>query len=218
MKKLLTFVSILELMLLLAPVYSFADQQWSEIKPGTQMSGFSLYKDGSVAINRVKVFKFEQFQAVMLSFSPSGKFAIVLNWDYDKAGFGGFVVDVKSRRVISKTNETGLLNRASWSSDEKYMLLQIGGEGIGEVLCFNLQKGTVNKLLFKDMSKTYKPGLKEIQLIDLNKVTWLNSYSIKIPIELYCNHYDDQACNSEKPRSVHQATVDLRTLRVSIGR
>jgi hypothetical protein len=149
----LAIISVFVLLLLSGPASSFADQKWTESKPGQQAKDFSLYKDGSVAVNQTRAFKFSQFETMMLTFSPSGKYAIALGWT-EKGGFEGYVLDIKSRRVIANTKETGLLNRGSWSFDEKFMLLRLGGEGIGELLCFSLQKRTVNKLPFKDMSKT----------------------------------------------------------------
>lgn len=187
------------------------ESEWLDIKPGEESNNYRLDKDGSVFLGGTKLFKFNRFEGLKLGFSPSKSIAVALGWDYDKGGLDVFVVDVKGKKVIAKDVQHGPLgDRASWSSDERYLLLQIGGEGVGALLSFDLQSGAAKDVPLKKLGKIYGKGIKEVQIADLRRILWLDNHTIQIPIDIYCNIYDDDKCNSKKPRRSYQAKINLQ--------
>jgi hypothetical protein len=190
-------------------------KEWTNIRPGeTKTNIFLSKKEGMYYLG--KLFNLGIFEGIQVSpKSIKNKYVLIITWDYDKGGINLFLLDLNNKQILAKTNHHGVLGGyapwVSWSPDENIALVSPGGEGVRELSYINVPSGTVRDVALRRFESMYKGNIKEMQLVDIENVAWKTNTMFSVPINLYCNPYDDDSCDgTSKPRRIIEANIDLK--------
>jgi hypothetical protein len=205
-----------------ATIFDYNDSMmlWSTICPGQHAQGFVLSKAGTLTFNRIPLSRLirPNEQVKISPLSPSRRYRVAMRWDGYQGGCEIHIVDmVRSRVVVRKSGLYGFQARCIWSPDEQFLLMERGGEGVCEVICFDLKMQSVSQVPFSDLTRTYCAGIRETQLNTLDSAEWVSPFVFKSKIKIFCNSYNDTSrycTGSLEPRRIYWAFIDARNFSV----
>lgn len=194
---------------------------WTNIMPSETNDGMFLSKDGRAYYLGENVLILKRFEGIKVS--PKSKkngYITIIAWDYDKGGIDLFIMDSKTKKVIAKTNYWvdkrmlgGFAEWVSWSPREAFALVSPGGEGIRELSVIDIRTGGNLDIKIKRFENKYKGNIKEMQIVDIKGVSWKTDAKFSVPINIYCNPYEDDSCNGDlKIRRIIEANIDLKNI------
>lgn len=193
-------------------------KEWTNIRPGETKNNIFLSKNEGMFYFG-KLFNLGVYEGIKISpKSTHNGYVLIVTMDYDKGGIDIFLLDSNNKQIIAKTNHDGTLGGyaawVSWSPDENLALVSPGGEGVRELSYINIRSGAVRDIALRRFERMYNGNYEEIQLVDVDNVTWRTNTIFSVPIKLYCNWYDDDSCRGEsKPRRIIEANIDLKDTR-----